>query len=82
MHFCVSDTGPGIVPEHREKIFDRFFQSRGPRGPGQPRGLGLGLRIALDIVRLHGGKIWVDSESGRGSRFHFTVPRAGPPPRA
>jgi signal transduction histidine kinase len=74
--FCVEDTGPGIPPEHREKIFERFFQSVA-RGDGASKGLGLGLHIAKDIVALHGGRIWVESELGKGSRFLFAIPRSG-----
>ena len=73
VHFCVEDTGPGIAAEHREKVFDRFFQAD-TLGGGATKGLGLGLNIAKDIVALHGGRLWVDSEAGKGSRFHFTIP--------
>ena len=76
--FCVEDTGPGIPAEHREKIFDRFFQADA-HDSGAAKGLGLGLNIAKDIVALHGGRLWVDSEPGQGARFHFTIP---PPPKA
>ena len=75
--FCVEDTGPGIAAEFREKIFDRFFQADN-RESGAAKGLGLGLNIAKDIVALHGGRLWVESEPGKGSRFHFTIP---PPPK-
>lgn len=74
VHFCVADTGPGISPEHRERIFERFFQSD-RRGSGAAKGLGLGLNIAKEIVTLHGGRLWLESEPGQGARFHFTVPR-------
>jgi signal transduction histidine kinase len=77
VHFRVEDTGPGIAPEHREKIFDRFFQTDA-HGAGAVKGLGLGLNIAKDIVTLHGGRLWVDSEPGKGSRFHFTIPPSAP----
>jgi signal transduction histidine kinase len=73
VHFCVEDTGPGIAAEHREKVFDRFFQTD-VSGGGTTKGLGLGLNIAKDIVALHGGRLWVDSDTGKGSRFHFTIP--------
>lgn len=78
IHFCVEDTGPGIAAEHREKIFDRFFQaSLGGTLPG--KGLGLGLNIVKGLVSLHGGSVRVESEPGRGSRFHVRLPRDGPP---
>jgi signal transduction histidine kinase len=77
VRFDVEDTGPGIAPEHRDKIFERFYQTDG-RGSGATKGLGLGLNIAKDIVALHGGRLWVDSEVGKGSRFHFTIPASLP----
>ncbi|MFI5360486.1 MAG: ATP-binding protein [Elusimicrobiota bacterium] len=76
--FCVADTGPGIAAEHRGKIFDRFFQAD-TAGGGAAKGLGLGLNIAMDIVVLHGGRLWVESEAGKGSRFYFTIPPPAPP---
>jgi signal transduction histidine kinase len=73
-HFCVQDSGPGIPRELHDRIFDRFYQADRSRDPKAFAGLGLGLRIAKDIVELHGGRIWVESEPGKGSRFHFTIP--------
>lgn len=73
---AVSDEGPGIPPHEAERVFDRFYRlSRGR--PGH-RGTGLGLSIARQVVELHGGSIWVESEPGKGSSFHFTVPLAPP----
>jgi len=71
--FQVSDTGVGIAPEYHERIFEKYF-----RVPGQPRGgsVGLGLFLAREIVRAHGGVIEVESAPGAGSRFTFTVPAA------
>ena len=70
---CVSDTGRGIAAEHRANIFDRLYQVRD--GSEQSRtGLGLGLFICREIVRLHGGEIHVESELGQGTRFEFTCP--------
>ena len=69
VRFEVSDQGPGIAPEQREVIFEKFAQ--GARSPG---GAGLGLSIAREIVTAHGGAIGVDSEVGRGSTFWFTLP--------
>ena len=70
--FSVADTGPGIPAEHLPHVFDRFWQAqRAQRG-----GAGLGLAIAQAIVAAHGGHIAVQSEPGRGSTFHFTLPLA------
>jgi signal transduction histidine kinase len=71
----VEDTGAGISPEQIPHLFDRFWQAR----PTDRRGLGLGLAIVKGLVTAHGGRIWVESEPGRGSRFHFTLPRAHAP---
>jgi len=67
----VSDTGPGIPPEYHQEIFDDFF-----RMPSSEviEGTGLGLAIARRLVQAMGGKIWVESESGAGSKFSFLVP--------
>jgi signal transduction histidine kinase len=74
-HFCVEDSGIGIAPEHQARVFARFYQV--DSSPSRVfKGLGLGLCIAKDLVELHGGRIWVESEPGRGSRFHFTLPEA------
>ncbi|MEO5566917.1 MAG: GAF domain-containing sensor histidine kinase [Gemmatimonadaceae bacterium] len=70
--FEVADTGPGISAEHRERLFDRFWQARA----ADVRGIGLGLAISRAIVEAHGGRIWVESEIGVGSRFTFSVPAA------
>jgi signal transduction histidine kinase len=69
----VSDTGPGVPPDDREKIFAKFYQIPEMNG-ANPQGTGLGLAIAKALVELHGGKIWVESEEGRGSTFSFTLP--------
>jgi len=70
--FCVSDSGPGISKEVLPKIFDRFWQAEEAKNLGS----GLGLYIAKGLVEAHGGRIWVDSEVGKGSRFYFTIPLA------
>jgi len=66
----VEDSGIGIEPEALTRIFDRFWQAR----PTPRRGSGLGLAIARGIVEAHGGRIWVESEVGRGSVFTFSLP--------
>ena len=71
----ISDTGPGILTSEREKIFDKFYQIAENEGP-KPKGTGLGLTISKTLVELHGGKIWVESGSNRGSVFNFTLPAA------
>lgn len=69
--FEISDTGPGIPKEYFQKIFDKFERITAEK----QEGTGLGLPIAKDIVELHKGKIWVESEVGKGSKFIFTLPR-------
>jgi signal transduction histidine kinase len=69
----VSDTGPGIPEMDRAKIFDEFRQAEGSITQ-KKGGTGLGLAIAKRIVELHGGKIWVESEVGKGSTFTFSLP--------
>ena len=70
----VTDTGPGIAPEDRERIFEEFQQT--DVGVGQREGTGLGLALSKRLVELHGGRIWVESNTGHGSRFVFTMPLA------
>jgi two-component system sensor histidine kinase BaeS len=73
----VSDTGVGITPEDRPYIFERFWRGdRARRRLGDEGGSGLGLAIARQLVELHGGEIFVESEPGRGARFTFTLPAA------
>lgn len=69
---CVSDTGCGIPSHELGKVFERFY--RGESATGEARGAGLGLAIAKSLVELHGGRIWVTSTPGQGSRFFFTLP--------
>jgi two-component system sensor histidine kinase ChiS len=69
----VRDTGMGIAPEHHDLIFREFAQVDATPSR-QHHGTGLGLTIARRLVELHGGRIWVDSALGVGSRFFFTIP--------
>jgi signal transduction histidine kinase len=71
----VEDTGEGIPPEETAAIFDKFHQVRRD-GRQKAHGTGLGLSIAKSLIELHGGRIRVESEVGRGSRFTFTLPVA------
>ncbi len=71
--FSVMDRGPGITEEHRELIFDRFYQVEQARFHSKP-GMGMGLYIAREIVERHGGKIWYEAREGGGSVFRFTLP--------
>ena len=79
VRFAVKDTGEGIAPDEITKIFESFYQTA---GDGGARGrLGLGLSIAREIVGIHGGRIWVESEGrGKGATFFFTVPVQKPAP--
>lgn len=71
--FMVSDTGPGIAPQDQEKVFQPFSQLDGSPAL-RSGGSGLGLSICRHLVELHGGRIWVESELGKGSTFYFTFP--------
>jgi putative tryptophan/tyrosine transport system substrate-binding protein len=73
----VADTGPGVPPDEKEKIFAKFYRIAEVNGEN-PKGTGLGLAISKALVELHGGKIWVESEPNRGSTFSFTLPLSGP----
>lgn len=73
IRFEVADSGPGIAPEHRERVFEKFF-----RVPGEATaGAGLGLAIAKEIVERHDGRIAVESRPGEGSTFWFALPVRG-----
>ncbi|RYG55885.1 HAMP domain-containing histidine kinase [bacterium] len=73
IRLAVEDNGIGIAPEAREKIFDRFERAV---DANEVSGLGLGLFISKQIVSAHGGKIWVESNEGKGSRFVLELPKA------
>src|SRR4029077_11499363 len=71
--FTVSDTGIGIPRADQSRIFERFYRVDVARSR-EVGGTGLGFSIAKHLVEVHGGRIWVESEVGQGSKFHFTVP--------
>ena len=77
---AVSDTGPGIPREYRERVFEKFGQVDAVLR-GQRFSTGLGLTFCRLAVEAHGGRIGVDSEVGRGSTFWFVLPRNGPTPK-
>ena len=79
VEISVSDTGIGIAPEDQPKIFEEFRQV-GSDYAHKVEGTGLGLTLAKKFVELHGGKIWVESEVGKGSTFSFTLPERSSPP--
>jgi signal transduction histidine kinase len=71
----ICDTGAGVQPHEQEAIFENFYQA-GVSARGVREGTGLGLAITKRLVIQHGGRIWVESEPGKGSRFSFTLPAA------
>src|SRR5438445_9359209 len=79
VEISVTDTGIGIAPEDQPKIFEEFRQV-GSDYAHKVEGTGLGLTLAKKFVELHGGRIWVTSEVGKGSTFHFILPDRPPPP--
>jgi signal transduction histidine kinase len=68
--YCVEDNGIGIASDHQEKIFGLFYQLE----PGEEKGEGLGLTAIRKILDMHDGKIWVESEYGKGSKFFVSLP--------
>jgi len=73
----VADTGVGIEPQDLPRIFDRFYRADRARRRDEDGGAGLGLAIAKAIVEAHGGRIWAESEPGRGATFVTVLPRGG-----
>jgi PAS domain S-box-containing protein len=69
--YCIQDNGIGIAPEHQDRIFDIFHQLE----PHRVEGEGMGLTIAMRIIEKHNGKIWIESELGRGSKFFVSLPK-------
>ncbi|MNY35178.1 Alkaline phosphatase synthesis sensor protein PhoR [compost metagenome] len=78
LRFEVVDTGIGIAEAHHERLFERFYMVNDPAAR-RVSGTGLGLAICRQLVELHGGRIGVESQPGKGSRFHFTVPVVSEP---
>jgi signal transduction histidine kinase len=66
---AVHDSGPGIPPQHLERVFDSFYTTK-------PSGTGMGLSICRSIVDAHGGRLWAEANEPRGSIFQFTLPAA------
>ena len=73
VHVC--DEGNGLAPEDAARVFERFFQVTTDQRAGR-RGTGVGLSIVQRYVEMHGGRVWVESEVGRGATFSFSVPLA------
>jgi len=71
VEIAVADTGPGVAAQDLDTIFEEFKQTTGGK---QAEGTGLGLPLSRKLVELHGGRLWVESEVGKGSTFHFTLP--------
>jgi signal transduction histidine kinase len=63
----VGDTGPGIAPEHRERVFESFYTTKSG-------GLGIGLSLCRSIIDAHGGRLWADAQRPHGAAFRFTLP--------
>jgi signal transduction histidine kinase len=68
VRLTVADDGPGIPPAEQDRIFERFYRL------GHSRGSGLGLAIARNLIELHDGRLWVESQPGQGTAFHIALP--------
>ena len=77
MIFTVADTGIGIPTADQPRIFERFYRVDAARSR-EAGGTGLGLAIAKHLIEVQGGRIWVESEIGAGSKFYFSVPLFDP----
>lgn len=75
VRITVSDSGIGIPEDQLEQVFEKFYQV-GYATSGVREGTGLGLAICRHLIEMHGGRIWIESGSGIGSHFHFTIPKA------
>lgn len=74
VQFTISDDGIGIDPQYHDRLFNKFEQINRPQGGSGYKGTGLGLAICKEIISLHNGKIWIESEPGKGTNFCFTIP--------
>jgi Amt family ammonium transporter len=72
IYIAISDTGPGIAPEDRALVFEAFKQTH--TGLRQAGGTGLGMPITKSLAEAHGGKLWLESDFGKGSTFYLTLP--------
>jgi signal transduction histidine kinase len=72
LHVSIQDTGYGIAPDDQKRLFTKFF--RADNNKSEAPGTGLGLNIVKQMVELGGGQVWFESDLGRGSTFHFTIP--------
>ncbi len=75
VHCAVSDTGIGMSAEDLRNLFRPYWRSDNPEAKEQP-GTGLGMSLTRGLIEAHGGRIWVESELGVGTTFHFTIPVA------
>ncbi len=73
VHVAVKDTGVGIPPEEQQKVFNKYEQTEAGKDASL-KGTGLGLAISKEIISLHNGRVWVESEPGKGSTFYFSLP--------
>ena len=73
LFITVTDNGVGIPKEETSRIFDRFYRLNN-QNPAKRGGMGMGLTVVKELVELHNGRVWVESELGRGSIFHITLP--------
>lgn len=77
VRICVDDAGAGVAHDEREAIFERFHRGTRAATAGAPRGTGLGLALAAEHVRLHGGRLWVEDAPSGGARFVIELPTVG-----
>jgi two-component system, NtrC family, sensor histidine kinase GlrK len=76
LRISVTDTGRGIAPQSLQYIFERFYQGA-VRARGGAPGTGIGLALVKRVVEAHGGRIWADSELGKGTTMSFVLPLSG-----